>query len=376
MRILYGKWCLLEDDSGKAEVVESDKLSRINFEKKKMVVGVVDHDSQISAEPSSVELRDVDISAVQPAGGDLWTISTITRDTMDKISSIGKIEGVYPIAPVVIKGIRIEKIPNLEKKRIVYIEKWDEEVGFAVGFCGQRIYFCDFISMNLEVLLSDIIRIQKKMSAPQITDMPFHLITNSQEISNIALENNLFDAGDIAVVPTHLSLKGLGSIEDIKPFRYPEEIAREERNRQLKKDRKLMGIAGTIALAMFAISVWFLYGFQVNTDKLKCLNDTKRELKMENVILTQQRYEAIIEEKNIDILPIVQKLQFIFGNKFVPFASIENKSGEIYMNTYFEKPPILKEPELMQRIRDVMKTAKIEATIVRGKQGIKVSYVE
>ena len=97
---------------------------------------------------------------------------------------------------------------------------------------------------------------------------------------------------------------------------------------------------------------------------------------MENVILVQQRYEAIIDEKNIDILPIVQKLQFIFGSKFIPFAAIENKSGEIYLNAYFEKPPILKEPELIQKIKGVMKTAKIEATIVRGKQGIKVSYVE
>jgi len=376
MRIVYGKWCLIEDDSGKVEFVESDKLSRINFEKKKMVVGVVDHSSQISTELSSVELRDVDISAVQPAAEELWTISTITRNTMNKISSIGKIEGVYPIAPVVIKGIKIEKIPNLEEKRTVYIEKWSEGEGFAVGFHGQRIYFCDFISMNPEVLLSDIIRIQKKMSFTQITNMPFHLVTNSQGISNIALENNLFDAGDVAVVPTHLSLKGLGHIEDIKPFRYPEEIAREERNRQLKKDRKLMGIAGIIALVMFAISVWFLHGFQINTDKLKCLNDTKTKLKMENVILTQQRYEAIIDAGNIDILPIVQKLQFIFGNKFVPFASIKNKSGEIYLNVYFEKPPILKEPELIQKIRDVIKTAKIEATIVRAKQGIKVSYVE
>ena len=376
MRIVYGKWCLIEDGSGKAEVVESDKLSRINFEKKKIVVGVVDHNSQVSTKPAAVELRDVDISAVQPAGGDLWTISTIARDTMNKISSMGKIEGVYPIAPVVIKGIKIEKIPNMEEKRTVYVEKWSEGEGFAVGFCGQRIYFCDFISMNPEVLLSDIIRIQKKMSSPQITDMPFHLVTNSQEINNIALENNLFDAGDVAVLPAHLSLKGLGSIEDIKPFRYPEKIAREERNRQLKKDRKLMGIAGTIALAIFAINVWFLHGFHVNADKLKCLNNAKRKLKTENVVLTQQRYESIIDKKNIDILPIVQKLQFIFGNKFVPFAAIENKSGKIYVNTYFEKPPILKEPELIQRIRDVMKASKIEATIVRGKQGIKVSYVE
>jgi len=376
MRIVYGKWCLTEDDSGKVEVVESDKLSRINFEKKKIFVGVVDHGSEISPEPSSVELRDIDISAVQPAGEELWTISTIPRDTMNKISSIGKIEGVYPIAPVVIKGIKIEKIPNLEEKRTVYVEKWSESEGFAVGFCGERVYFCDFISMNLEVLLSDIIRIQKKMSSPQITNMPFHLVTNSQEISNKALENNLFDAGDVAVVPTHLSLKGLRHIEDIKPFRYPEEIAREERNRRLKKDRKLMGIAGAIALAMFAISVWFLHGSQVNTDKLKCLNDTKIKLKMENIILTQQRYEAIIDGKNIDILPIVQKLQFVFGNKFIPFASIKNKSGEICLNAYFEKPPILKEPELIQKIRSVMKTAKIEATIVKGKQGIKVSYVE
>ena len=77
MRIVYGKWCLIEDDSGKVEVVESDKLSRINFEKKKMVVGVVDHGSRISEEPSNVELRDIDISAVQPAGGELWSISTI-----------------------------------------------------------------------------------------------------------------------------------------------------------------------------------------------------------------------------------------------------------------------------------------------------------
>ena len=279
MRIVYGKWCLIEDDSGKVEVVESDKLSRINFRKEKIVVGVVDHDSQISTEPSSVELRDIDISAIQPAEAQLWAISTITRDTMNKISNMGKIEGVYPIAPVVIKGIKIEKIPNLEEKRTVYIEKWSESEGFAVGFCGQRIYFCDFISMNPEVLLSDIIRIQKKMSSTQITDMPFHLVTNSQEFSNIALENNLFDAGDVAVVPAHLSLKGLGNIEDIKPFRYPEEIAREERNRQLKKDRKFMGIAGIIALAMFVISIWFSHGFQVNTDKLKCLNDTKRKLK-------------------------------------------------------------------------------------------------
>ena len=376
MRIVYGKWCLIEDDSGKIEVVESDKLSRINFEKEKIFVGVVDHGSRISEEPSNVELRDIDISAVQPAGGELWAISTIARDTMNKISSIGKIEGVYPIAPVAINGIKIEKIPNLEKKRIVYIEKWSESEGFAIGFCGERIYFCDFISMNPEVLLSDIIRIQKKMSAPRITSMSFHLVTNSQEISNTALENNLFDPGDVAVVSMHLSLKGLGSIEDIKPFRYPEEIAKEERNRQLKKDRKLMGIAGIIALAMFAISVWFLHGYQVNTDKLKCLNDTKIKLKTENIILAQQRYEAITDEKNIDILSIVQKLQFVFGNKFIPFATIENKSGKIYLNAYFEKPPILKEPELIQKIRSVMKTAKIEATIVKGKQGIKVSYVE
>ncbi|MBU0478290.1 hypothetical protein KKC91_06955 [bacterium] len=376
MRIVYGKWCLIEDDSGKVEVVESDKLSRINFEKKKIVVGVADHDSQVSTEPSSVELRDVDISAVQPAEAQLWAISTITRDTMNKISNMGKIEGVYPIAPVVIKGIKIEKIPNLEEKRTVYIEKWSESEGFAVGFCGQRIYFCDFISMNPEVLISDIIRIQKKMSATQITDMPFHLVTNSQEIGNMALEDNLFGAGDIAVVPTHLSLKGLAHVEDIKPFRYPEEIAREEKNKQLKKDRKFMAVAGTIALAMLAVSVWFLHGFQVNTDKLKILNDTKRKIKVENIILTQQRYEAIIEANNIDILPIVQKLQFIFGNKFIPFANIKNKSGEIYLNAYFEKPPILKEPGLIQRIRGVMKTAKIEATIVKGKQGIKVSYVE
>ena len=79
MRIVYGKWCLIEDDSGKIEVVESDKLSRINFEKKKMVVGVVDHGSRISEEPSNVELRDIDISAVQPAGGELWAISTTSR---------------------------------------------------------------------------------------------------------------------------------------------------------------------------------------------------------------------------------------------------------------------------------------------------------
>ena len=376
MQIVYGKWCLIENDSGEAEVIESEKLSRMNFGKENMVVGVVDHGSRISPELSSVELSDVDISAVQPAVGELWTISTIARDTMNKISYMGKIDGVYPIAPVVIKGIRIEKIPNLEEKRIVYIEKWGEEVGFAVGFCGQRIYFCDFISMNQEVLLSDIIRIQKKMSSTQITNMPFHLITNSHEISNMALENNLFSAGDIGVVPTHLSLKGLGHVENIKPFRYPEEIAREEKNRQLKKDRKFMGIAGTIALAMFAISAWFLHGYHATTSKLEYLNNTKTKLKMENIILTQQRYEAIIDERNIDILPIVQKLQFIFGNKFIPFATIKNKSGEIYLNVYFEKPPILKEPELIRKIRDVMKTAKIEATIVRAKQGIKVSYVE